>query len=159
MSTPARAEIERLREQLRRAVHGDAWHGPSLIEAFADLPPDVAWTRPSPDTHSPVEMVLHVAAWFDIVRRRLAGDVVSPTTDEDWPPAPEQRAAECAVCMRLLLAAHTALDDALASMDDSHLDDATPGQRVAISDMLHGVVQHTSYHTGQIMLVRRTAAL
>ena len=33
----------------------------------------------------------------------------------------------------------------------------TPGQRITNAAMLHGLVQHTVYHAGQIALLKRAA--
>jgi len=31
------AEVDRLEQQLRRALEGEAWHGPSVLELLADV--------------------------------------------------------------------------------------------------------------------------
>lgn len=152
---PARKEIERIRDQLSRAVLGDAWHGPSVAEAVATLDADTAFARLTSDTHSAAEIVLHIAAWFDIVRRRFGGAVAEPTADEDWPTSPEQD-ADWPACIGRLLAAHAALDEALAAATDDRLAGTVPGQSITMYAMLHGAVQHATYHAGQIMLISRT---
>ena len=147
------SEIERIRDQLRRAVLGGAWHGPSVSEAVADLSPAQAWGYLAPGTHSPVELLLHIAAWLGIVRQRFEGEVVTPTAADDWPAAPRESFAAWAECRARLTHAHWALDEALAGADDRRLSERIPGQDDDIYYMLHGAVQHSIYHAGQIRLI------
>ena len=151
-------EISRIRDQLRRAVLGGAWHGPSVSEAIAEHSAAQAWERLTPSTHSPVELVLHIAAWLDIVRRRFAGQVVSPTTADDWPNPPTEGAEGWRECRDRVMHAHRSLDEALAGGDDRRLAELIPGQDNDIYYMLHGAVQHSIYHAGQIQLIARGMA-
>ena len=41
------AEVNRLEEQLRRALEGEAWHGPSVLESLAGLSAAQAASQPS----------------------------------------------------------------------------------------------------------------
>ena len=151
-------EISRIRDQLRRAMNGGAWHGPSVAEAVAELSPDQAWEHVMPGTHSPAELVMHIAAWLDIVRRRFSGEVVTPTTADDWPKPPAAGADGWRECRDRVMHAHSALDEALAGADDRKLTEPIPGQDNDIYYMLHGVVQHCIYHAGQIQLIARALA-
>jgi uncharacterized damage-inducible protein DinB len=148
-------ETSRIRDQLRRAILGGAWHGPSVAEAMAELSGEQAWQHLTPATHSPVELALHVAAWLDIVRRRFTGEVVTPTTADDWPKPPVSGARQWSECRDRVMHTHTALDEALASADDRKLTELIPGQDNDIYYMLHGAVQHSIYHAGQIQLIAR----
>lgn len=158
-SSAARVEVERIRDQLRRAVSGDAWHGPSVAESIADLDAAGAWSRLSATTHSPVELVLHIAAWLEIVARRFAGETVSPTATEDWPTPPVQGDVAWNDCVQRLHRAHAALDRLLAAATDDRLGAIVPGQDITLYVMLHGMVQHSVYHAGQIILIRRGPGL
>ena len=79
------SEIKRIHDQLRRAFEGTAWHGPSLKEILADISSDKAAANPIPGLHSIWEIVLHITAWDGIVKRRLGGEIVEPSDQEDWP--------------------------------------------------------------------------
>ena len=151
-------EISRIRDQLRRAVLGGAWHGPSVSEAMAALSHEQAWRHLAPGTHSPAELVPHIAAWLDIVRRRFTGQVVTPTTADDWPAVPAGSAKAWGECRDRVMHAHAALDDALAGADDGKLAELIPGQDNDIYYMLHGAVQHCIYHAGQVQLIARGLA-
>lgn len=53
-------ELMRLDEQLRRAFEGDAWHGPSVLEALDGVSASQAAARPLDSVHSIWELVLHL---------------------------------------------------------------------------------------------------
>jgi DinB superfamily len=87
-----RIETTRIADQLRRAFDGEAWHGPALLEILDGVTAAVAAARPLPDAHSIWEIVRHIAVWDDVARRRMAGAVVQPTPEEDWPAVGETSA-------------------------------------------------------------------
>jgi hypothetical protein len=64
------SEIQRIEDQLRRAFEGHAWHGPAVRELLADVTAAKAAGRPLPSAHSIWEIVLHMATWERVVRRR-----------------------------------------------------------------------------------------
>src|SRR5262245_43062462 len=82
-------EARRLEEQLRRALEGEAWHGPSVLETLAGVSTEQAAVHPIPGAHSIWELVLHIGSDYGLVLRRLAGDGRQLSPAEDWPPCPE----------------------------------------------------------------------
>src|SRR5262245_50588619 len=89
------AEVERIKEQLRRSVEGEAWHGPSLRELLADVTTEEAAARPIAGAHSIEEITRHISYWLVTTRRRITGALVIPSEAEQWPaagiPWPHQR--------------------------------------------------------------------
>jgi uncharacterized damage-inducible protein DinB len=150
------SEAIRIADQLARAYEGEAWHGDPLTKILDGVTAERAAARPVPGAHSIWELVLHITAWLDVARRRLAGEAVELTPAEDWraaPPAPDERAWRAA--LDALRAAERALHEAAAAADDARLDEITPGRRYTNYVLLHGVVQHTLYHAGQIALLKK----
>src|SRR5215510_5178337 len=82
------AEINRLDEQLKRALEGEAWHGPSVLELLAGVSAVQAASHPVPGAHSIWELVLHLRSDYDLVLRRMAGDGRKLSAAEDWPACP-----------------------------------------------------------------------
>jgi len=93
-------EIDRILDQLERSRRGEAWHGPSLEEALANIDAATAAARPISNAHTIWELALHMASWQDVVRRRLAGEEVVPTPTLDWPEADEASEAAWASAPR-----------------------------------------------------------
>jgi uncharacterized damage-inducible protein DinB len=151
-------EVSRIRGELRRAMEGEAWHGPALREVIGDLTPAEAVRRPLAGIHNPWEIVLHIAVWLEVVARRLRGEIVEPTPAEDWPRAPAPDQADDGAwrtAQDRLEGAYHALVAALDDAVDRVLEGPVPGQSYSGYIMLHGAVQHTLYHTGQLALLKK----
>lgn len=148
-------EAERIADQMRRAFHGGAWHGPSIRELLEGVDARVAGARPLPAAHTIAEIVAHLSAWNDTVRRRVEGEPVALGVGEDWPPvvggseeAWRRRVAE-------LEARQEALLEGVGRLGDDRLGARVPGQEYDVRFMLHGVIQHDLYHAGQIALLKK----
>lgn len=59
---------------LRRIYEGNAWHGPSLLEAIRDVTAAQAAARPLAHHHSINEITHHIAAWIGEATSRLQGN-------------------------------------------------------------------------------------
>lgn len=148
------SEIERIRDQLRRAHSGDAWHGPSLRELLEGVDADTAAARPIAGAHSIQELVLHIVAWQNEALCRLNGEGRDLPPDEDWPHG----GVPWKALLEELEASHIRVLETLAELDDDRLDGAVMGTGGTIYDLVHGVVQHNLYHGGQIALLRRAVS-
>jgi hypothetical protein len=149
-----RLEVERIRDQLRRAVHGDAWHGPALLELLMGVPPEAAAERPLPDRHSIWEILLHLEAWANTVARRLDGEAVELSPSEDWPDAPRPSETAWTDAVERFGSATWRLDAALSRLSDQDLLRPAPGRDHPVYVLVHGSIQHLLYHAGQIALLR-----
>ena len=150
-------EMERMADQLQRAFHSNAWHGPALLEALAGVTAGDARRRPISNAHTIWELVQHLTSWKDIVTRRLAGeriDEVSP--DRDWPPVTDPSDAAWGTTLQQLGEAHAKLMEAVKVFDPMRLICTVPGMNYTYYIMIHGVPQHDGYHAGQITLLKRS---
>jgi uncharacterized damage-inducible protein DinB len=157
-------EIARIVDELQREHEGDPWHGTPLRTLLAGITPEVASARPIRSVHSVWEIVLHMTAWKNEVRKRLGGAAATIPEEGDWPevPAPTAEAWQSAVSR--LERAHADLIEAVKKLPDSQLHQPTndprnreTGSGVSHYVLLHGIVQHDVYHSGQIALVRKGA--
>lgn len=148
-------EIERIADQLNRAFEGRAWHGPSIRELLADVTADKAAAKPVAGAHSIWEIVLHIAAWERAVRRRLEGESLELSAEEDWPPVTDTSETAWREALTMLENRHGELGGAISLLTDSQLKDIVPGTGYSVYFMLHGVIQHDLYHAGQIALLKR----
>ena len=148
-------EAERIADQFRRAHEGEAWHGPSLRELLQDLTAEQALARPVAGAHSILELVLHIAAWEAVARRRLAGDAAQIyNTPEDWPAGNSSEEAWRAALKRLE-EENAKLRAAILRLDDAKLDEPIYEGMSSTYVTLQGVVQHSLYHAGQIAVLKK----
>ena len=147
---------QRVAETIERSVSGPMWHGPSLFDLVDDVTPEQAAEHPVAGAHSIWELVLHVTAWTEIVRERLAGSAKSdPTPEEDWPPVKDTSPDAWRTAIERLKEAHRELAADTARMDDSTLIGRVPGKDHSVLVMMHGIVEHDAYHGGQIAILKR----
>ena len=149
------AEIGRIAEQLRRAVEGEAWHGPSVLEILAGVDARTAAAHPLAAAHSIWEILNHVTAWTRAVHRRLDGEVVQLTGADDWPPVSDTSDAAWQAALASFRAAQQDLLAKLKSTSNDDLGMTVPGKKYSNSFMLHGLVQHHLYHAGQMALLKK----
>lgn len=147
-----------LANHIKRTVRGPMWHGPALDEVLKDVTPELAAARPIPGAHTIWELVLHVTAWAEISGARLRGErMADPAPEEDWPPvrATDQGAWDEALAR--LRESHRMLAHAARHLDASLMHEKIAGLEYSRSNLLHGVIEHGTYHGGQIALLKRSA--
>ena len=145
-----------LSNHIKRAIAGPMWHGPSLDELLASVSSDQAAARPITGAHSIWEIVVHVTAWAEIALARLHGQRTGdPAPDEDWPPVPGSDAASWHAALDRLRESYRALATDTRRLEPSAFDEKVTGADYSVSNLLHGVIEHATYHGGQIALLKR----
>lgn len=150
-------EGTRIADQLRRALEGDAWHGPALLELLEDVGAATAAARPIADAHSIWELVLHVAAWDGAAIRRLSGKKAQLKGKQNFPPVPKPTAEAWKEAVEKAKRTHDDLVATVAGLSDKRLRDRCPGKKYDFYHLLHGVAQHELYHAGQIAILKKAA--
>jgi uncharacterized damage-inducible protein DinB len=148
-------EVQRIHDQLRRAFYGDAWHGPSVMEVLANVTASQAAAWPIAHAHSIWEITLHISAWTDAVIRRMQGERVELTTEQDWPPVHNATEASWHETLAELKRRQEVIEKTLSGLADSRLDDPVPGKDYTVYFLVHGLIQHDLYHAGQIAVLKK----
>ena len=153
------SEMDRIRDQFRRAFEGEAWHGPAVLALLEGVTSRQAAAHPIAGAHSIWELTLHIAAWERACLRRLKGDPAQLTDAEDWEPVNDTSEAAWEVTKQQLIDNHRELLDAISSVDESRLNEpimahpTIPFSSTYVT--LHGGVQHDLYHAGQIAMLKK----
>ncbi len=148
-------EVQRIEDQLHRAIGGDAWHGPSVQEILANVTVQQATKKPVRDAHSIWELLFHMSAWEGVALQRLKGDSAPLPDDQNWPLGNLPDVAEWNVAWTSFEDQNQQLRKAILQLGDDRLEDQVPGTDYTFYYLLHGVVQHDLYHAGQIALLKR----
>jgi uncharacterized damage-inducible protein DinB len=156
------SEISRIVDELQREHDGDPWHGSPLKAILQGIDAQRAAARPLADAHSIWEIVLHMTSWKNETTRRIRGAVACMPIEGDWPEAGLPTEDGWQQAIGRLEAAHEDLIAAVKAFADTKLYEPTNDTRSAplgtgVSHyvLLHGIVQHDVYHTGQIALLKK----
>jgi uncharacterized damage-inducible protein DinB len=154
------SETARIADQLRRAFSGEAWHGDSLLEILDGVAAAQAAARPIKHAHSIWELVLHITAWDNAVRRRLAGEAVELSDEQNFPSVMDASEGAWRRAVESAKRVHNELIEAVAAFPDERLTEKVPGKKSEpdwydFYYMLHGIAQHELYHAGQIALLKK----
>jgi len=149
-------ELKRLEEQLRRALEGEAWHGPSLLESLAGVSAEQAAARPIAGAHSIWELVLHLGSDYGLVLRRLSGNGRQLAPAEDWPSCPPPTEENWRKAVQEVTRLNQELRQAVRGFPEERLDQPlVPEVPYTAYTQFIGVTQHSLYHAGQVSLLKR----
>ncbi len=151
-------ESQRIAEQLKLAFEGPAWHGPAVMQILAGVTAEGAAQKPLRAAHSIWEIVLHIAVWEDVARRRTLGEKAEPTDEEDWPAVADPSEVAWKTALQALEAGHRRLRATVEALEEARLSQEVTGRGYSLYVMLHGVVQHDLYHAGQIAILKKAWA-
>jgi uncharacterized damage-inducible protein DinB len=157
-------DVAFLSEQLLQGYADDPWHGPATVALLAGLTAEEAAAHPVAGGHSIWELVLHMTAWQNEVRKRLGGKPATFPSEGDWrQPAAISGAAWAAVQKDLGDSLAAVLQE-LGSLRESDLEttveslssqDPAAMTSVTRRAMLAGLLQHNAYHSGQVAFLRK----
>ena len=150
-------ETTRIADQIERCWNGPAWHGPSLREILEGVSADQAAGHPIEDAHSIWELVLHAAAWAEKARASLESGETHLSDEENFPAVLASELSAWEAAKRRLESAHHDLAAAVRALEDSELSRTVRGMNFQFSlyILFHGVVQHSLYHAGQMILLKK----
>jgi uncharacterized damage-inducible protein DinB len=143
-------ETHRIADSYRAVTIKGAWYGPSLAELLAEMSPELATTPPTPGAHTISALLQHLLLWNERVRNTSSNNPMPRwQAEEEWaePPIPWNE----------LLArwnqSRDLLEDKLRKFPIEDLAKQVSGRSYPYETMLHGIVQHAIYHSGQIAMV------
>ncbi len=150
--------VEWLAKHIERTVSGPLWHGPVLDELLRDVTPEQAAARPIADAHSIWELVLHIAVWAEIGRARLDGRALGDPPDEvNFPAVHETSAVAWEQARDRMRESYRDLAARVRQLDESALATRVHGLPYTVGFLLHGIVEHGTYHGGQIAVLKKAA--
>jgi hypothetical protein len=150
-------EIERIDDQLKRSMEGDAWHGPAILELLHGVTCQQALKKVSPNVHSIWEIVHHLIRTQEVVRERLGGKHEVLSDEEFWPPVLEATEQDWMKTVDRLAVTYHEVRAALANLTDERLDHPVANGWASLYRTINGNVQHNLYHGGQIAILKKMA--
>jgi uncharacterized damage-inducible protein DinB len=137
--------------------HGNAWHGPSVLEVLSGVDATTAAAHPIPGAHSIWELVLHLTATQEVILRRIRGESAGLKDEEFWPAVPAVSAPAWTETVERLKGQEAELQKAISAFPEERLDARLTAEGTSAYNNFHGHVQHNAYHAGQIALLKKAA--
>jgi uncharacterized damage-inducible protein DinB len=146
-----KTETEKITKLLHRTFGKGAWHGPSVKETLDKVSTDHAHDRLTPNTHSIIELVAHMTSWRTFVTKRLQGDADFQVSEEMNFP----KETTWSKVLDDLEQSQEALLTAVNEFPVDKLGELVPHAEFKYTyyTLLHGIIHHDLYHTGQIALI------
>ena len=148
-------EAHRIARMLEKTWDKSPWYGPSIKSILAEVTAKEASQRAG-QSHSIIELVLHMASWRGFVVSRLRGDNEFQVEEADNFPTP----GSWADAIKKLEQSQQELVAAAKEFPDTRLGELVPhaSHKYTYYTLLHGILQHDIYHIGQIQLIRKSAS-
>ncbi|MFX0064627.1 MAG: DinB family protein [Candidatus Hermodarchaeota archaeon] len=148
-------QTERIARLVEQTFEGNPYYGYelSVLGSLEGVTASIAVQKPSQITHSIWEIVLHLTTEL-----RYALEVIQGTAgpmEDTWPEINDKTEQAYEKAIDELKKANRALVSAIENLDDSVLELKPIRVRGPYYTMLHGTMQHSIYHTGQIIILRK----
>ena len=140
-----------------------AWHGcPTALGVLRGVSPAIAVWRPYPGGNNIREIGLHIAFYENSIANRLSGKNMTVGFEQrksgwanqlDFIEEPQWKGE-----LNLIKTTHERLTEALTSFNPDLLDQPV-GKKMTrnIVEFIHGVAEHTLYHTAQMEMIKTLA--
>jgi hypothetical protein len=148
-------KVQQLADELWQCVKGDPWYGPPLFSVIQGVNHTMAGRKPIKDAHSIWELVLHITAWMNTVNRRINGIQTDQPLAGDFPPVDKLYSEAWQTELRVLIEEFSALHSGILKLKTRDLKKIVPGSEDTYYTQIHGIIQHTIYHTGQIAILKK----
>jgi uncharacterized damage-inducible protein DinB len=148
-------EIDRIVRLLEKTFDKQPWYGDSILKILSQIDSETAAAKHG-SAHTIIELVLHMASWRQFAIQRLKGNAAFDITDETNFPIP----TTFEKAIHELKESQQELVQAIIEFPIEKLNELVPSSRFKYTyyTLLHGIIQHDTYHLGQIALLQRLSA-
>jgi hypothetical protein len=148
------SEITRIAGLMEETFEGRPYYGDSVLGALENVTAEVAIKRPPWSAHSIWDLVVHLTAELKYAHNVVKGTAEPWVEGETtWPAIPDRSEEAWGEAVEDLKRANRTLVDAVRRLDDAVLDKQPIHVRGPFYVMLHGTMQHSIFHAGQISLL------
>ncbi len=149
------SDIQRILNHYDGVLNGSAWHGDAIWQILDGIPAETAAARPFEGGHTIWEIVMHMTFWEGVATQRLAGQRAGLVEELNFPAMPAATNENWKQTLHQFRESNQQFQAALTKIDPARLDELTAAGKRTYYGEAHGVIEHTVYHAGQIVLLRK----
>lgn len=149
-------EIQLLVAQIKDAYEGEPWFGRNLKALLGEVDEETVFVKLN-GQHSILELLYHMIVWREFTISRLApsGKELSYFEENDWQTFNDSNKSLWKEGLQKLAQTQEELIRVLEAQDESILKKTVAGRTYDFRKLLHGIIQHDIYHTGQIAFLTK----
>ena len=153
-------KIEKLIYTSIESFEGNPWLGDSLMRKLNSIDYNIV-NRKLPNSNNSIAIIVqHIINWRIFMLKKLEGNHsfdIELNSDEDWTEITIKNKFEWNELLKNLKTTQKMLIKILKDKsDDKFLDKITPGRDYTFEYLIEGIIQHDTYHCGQIGLIYST---
>lgn len=136
--------------QFKEVFNGEPWYGDALVTKLDLIRKG---TNKPQDLNKTASYVQHLINWRQFTIKKLAGDIefdITLNTVADWSDITIDDFSEWHQLIETLTSTQQQLLRLIGKLSSEELQQQVPGKDYNFEYMLHGLIQHEVYHTGQI---------
>lgn len=148
-------ETKRIKKLFEDLYQGSPWIDVTIMDTLKSITAEQASRKITPKRNSIWEIVNHMIAWRENVLLRVQGnEIITPnnnyfveikdTSDAEWQETLQRLANSQEQWIRFL-----------ENFDAAQLENIYPSNHMTYYEHIQGILQHDSYHLGQIVLLSK----
>ena len=154
-------ESKQIKDALRHLYEGEVWHGPSIKEILVDMTSQDAIKRVTLKSKNIAEYLVHITNWRIFALEKLTGgdsyDIIL-NSEADWSVINSLDEKSWEEILQNYEEAQTELLEVVDTYTNAKLEAIVPSRKYTFYTLLHGVIHHDIYHSGQMMMLKRLTA-
>jgi len=148
-------ESERLSTLFQNLYNGHPWIDVTLVDVLQNTPAANAQKRVLENCNTIWEIVRHVISWRQNVLQRVQGKVLQTPANNYIEPVQNTSEKAWADTLKELENTQTQWLAFLQQMETGQLENTYPVNNMTYYEHIQGIIQHDSYHLGQIVLLKK----
>jgi uncharacterized damage-inducible protein DinB len=150
-------ELTSILKKMDTVFDGEPWYGKAVMTVLKEMDPSTVYVKPSPETHSAIELLYHMITWAEFTLHQLEGNVPDPLKYEqlDW-RAINPVIHTWSAGMESYVSLHNRIINILKKSTPELLNRKAQHRDYDLRVLLNGLIDHNIYHCGQLAFLKKT---
>jgi len=148
-------ELSKIASLISETANGDNWTGINAEQALKDISAEQAIKRINENHLNIAELTAHLTCWNHVIAKRLNGESMPPSKEEDFPVINVLSENEWSALKYKFMQSFKVLTEKIETTDDEILEKPIFVGASSTYRNLHGQIAHLHYHIAQIVLLKK----